>query len=242
MKHNRRNYYRILHIQQDAPVEIIKASYRTCMQKLRAHPDLGGDHWNAALLNEALTVLSNPEKRRKYDKELSENQTFRRNAADSYTETKTSTADEAEKKTTTSPTSTPAACSFCASPTNPKIPECLRCRSPLNSPVTSTITKTGNRAFERLNHQCPVEIYVVWPQAIPYLGRMHNLTPAGVMITLDYQLVTNQVIKLCSDLLDAVARVVSCKFDMKLKNYVLGLEFITLHMNRPKGTFISESA
>ena len=40
---NRRNYYRILHVQPDAPTEIIKSSYRTLMQKLRMHPDLGGD-------------------------------------------------------------------------------------------------------------------------------------------------------------------------------------------------------
>ena len=65
---NRRNYYRILHIQPDAPVAIIKASYRTQMQKLRMHPDLGGDEWNASLLNEAYQVLSDPGRRRTYDK------------------------------------------------------------------------------------------------------------------------------------------------------------------------------
>jgi len=61
---NRRNYYRILHIQPDAPVEIIKASYRTLMQKLAQHPDLGGDHWNSALINEAKAVLTDPAERR----------------------------------------------------------------------------------------------------------------------------------------------------------------------------------
>jgi hypothetical protein len=40
-KQNRRNYYRILHVQPDAPMEVIRASYRTLMQKLRFHPDLG---------------------------------------------------------------------------------------------------------------------------------------------------------------------------------------------------------
>ncbi len=64
---NRRNYYRILHIQPDAPPDIIKASYRTQMQKLKMHPDLGGDEWNASVLNEAYQVLSNPKKRAAYD-------------------------------------------------------------------------------------------------------------------------------------------------------------------------------
>ena len=38
---NRRNYYRILQVQPDAPVEVIKASYRALMRELRLHPDLG---------------------------------------------------------------------------------------------------------------------------------------------------------------------------------------------------------
>src|SRR6187402_1375762 len=65
---NRRNYYRVLHVQPDAPVEIIRTSYRTLMQRLRMHPDLGGDHWNAALINEAYEVLCDPAKRAAYDR------------------------------------------------------------------------------------------------------------------------------------------------------------------------------
>ena len=67
---NRRNYYRILHVQFDAPPAVIKASYRTIMQKLRAHPDLGGDEWNASLINEARNVLLDPALRADYDLQL----------------------------------------------------------------------------------------------------------------------------------------------------------------------------
>lgn len=67
---NQRNYYRILQVQPDASLEIIKTSYRTLMQKLKLHPDLGGDHWNASLINEAYNTLRNPDKRAEYDKEL----------------------------------------------------------------------------------------------------------------------------------------------------------------------------
>lgn len=69
-KENRRNYYRILHVQPDAPTEIIKASYRTLMQKLRAHPDLGGDEWNASVINEAYRVLTDKGQRNAYDQHL----------------------------------------------------------------------------------------------------------------------------------------------------------------------------
>ncbi|MEE9335632.1 MAG: DnaJ domain-containing protein [Granulosicoccaceae bacterium] len=65
--HNKRNYYRILHVQFDAPPAVIKASYRTIMQKLRAHPDLGGEEWNAGLINEARNVLLDPILRADYD-------------------------------------------------------------------------------------------------------------------------------------------------------------------------------
>jgi curved DNA-binding protein CbpA len=66
----RRNYYRTLNVQPDASIEIIKNNYRTLLQKLRLHPDLGGENWNARIINEAYNTLRNPEKRAVYDKEL----------------------------------------------------------------------------------------------------------------------------------------------------------------------------
>ncbi len=70
MKRNRRNYYRILQVQPDAPPEVIKSSYRTLMRQLKQHPDFGGDTWDSAVINEAKEVLTNPDKRSKYDQEL----------------------------------------------------------------------------------------------------------------------------------------------------------------------------
>ncbi len=67
---NRRNYYRILKVQPDASSEIIKSNYRAIMQKLKMHPDLGGDEWNASIINMAYDVLKNPTKRKKYDESL----------------------------------------------------------------------------------------------------------------------------------------------------------------------------
>ncbi len=70
MNKNRRNYYRILQAQPDASQEAIKNNYRTLLQKLRLHPDLGGEDWNASLINKAYSILRHPVKRAAYDREL----------------------------------------------------------------------------------------------------------------------------------------------------------------------------
>jgi DnaJ-class molecular chaperone len=67
-----KNYYQILGICQDVPQEIIVAVYKTWMQALCVHPDLGGDEELAKEVNEAYRVLKDPRKRAAYDKKISE--------------------------------------------------------------------------------------------------------------------------------------------------------------------------
>lgn len=67
---NRRNFYRILQVQPDAPTAVIRNNYRILLQKLRMHPDLGGDQVNASLVNQAWQTLRDPTRRRTYDKQL----------------------------------------------------------------------------------------------------------------------------------------------------------------------------
>ncbi len=61
------DYYNILGVQQDAPIEIIKAVYHAWMHGLSMHPDKGGDVHTAALINEAYAVLKDKNKRYAYD-------------------------------------------------------------------------------------------------------------------------------------------------------------------------------
>lgn len=61
------DYYELLRVSRTAPAEVIHAAYRTLMATLRKHPDLGGDTEEAYLINEAYEILSDPEKRTRYD-------------------------------------------------------------------------------------------------------------------------------------------------------------------------------
>jgi len=61
------DYYEILQVHPRASQEMIKKAYRTLMGEMRGHPDLGGDEERAKLINEAHTVLVDPDLRRAYD-------------------------------------------------------------------------------------------------------------------------------------------------------------------------------
>ena len=65
------NYYEILEITNNASDEVIKASYKALVKKY--HPDNGNNlsiSKDISLINEAYEVLSNPIKRREYDKKI----------------------------------------------------------------------------------------------------------------------------------------------------------------------------
>lgn len=66
----RRNYYRILQVQPDASMAVIRENYRILMQKLKMCPGLGDPNWNEDLLDAAYDTLRDPLKRAAYDHEL----------------------------------------------------------------------------------------------------------------------------------------------------------------------------
>lgn len=61
------DYYEVLQVHPRASQEMIKKAYRTLMGEMRGHPDLGGDEERAKLINEAYTIVSDPDLRRAYD-------------------------------------------------------------------------------------------------------------------------------------------------------------------------------
>lgn len=65
-----RDYYQILQISPQADPAIVKAAYYAHLKTLKKHPDLGGDHHEATLLNEAYEILGDPQRRREYDQQF----------------------------------------------------------------------------------------------------------------------------------------------------------------------------
>ena len=68
--HGERNYYEILEIDRGATPAHVQAAYRRLMQRPGQHPDRGGDHAIAALINRAYSVLRDPVLREAYDDRL----------------------------------------------------------------------------------------------------------------------------------------------------------------------------
>ena len=66
-----KNYYTILQVDHGASRAVIRGAYRALLKDAQNHPDLGGSSEVAQAINEAYSVLSNPDTRREYDSLLS---------------------------------------------------------------------------------------------------------------------------------------------------------------------------
>ncbi len=214
---NRRNYYRVLQVQPDAPVEVIKSSYRTLMQKLRMHPDLGGDHANATLINEAYTVLSNPSKRQHYDKQI---------------------LDELIQRYEHQPepdvTRTQRRCLFCRTiyyDTQSRF--CGVCHSPLDREATPL--QSTKRTLGRQQRREIVYYYTQWPQH-PFIAKLQDITPCGMGMIAEHALRPGQVIKIQNTHFNAIAEVKHCQAQQQY--HVLGLAFLSVIFNQEQGGFV----
>jgi len=242
---NQRNYYRLLHVQYDAPIEVIRASYRTIMQKLRQHPDLGGDEENACLLNEAYAILSNPEKRARYDRKQFKS---RAPGAGQYFRPRT----KSNKHTTAANYGfmKPAYCPFCrASIPDHKLhggvlSDCRVCDSPLTPVKKNRQASSGKRALKRTPVRGQVHFLTSWPQFKEKVGEIQNLSPMGLKFVYSGKIPLNTLLKIDSHGLKTVGRVVGCfrSTDKQSSSYYICVEFITLSYRTAQGVFVSEKA
>ena len=241
---NRRNYYRLLHVQPDAPFEIIRASYRTLMRILK-HPDLGGDDWNAGLVNEAYGVLSIAEKRAQYDRER---QGFERHPGQPDRVPSTLAFPvhaEGLQLAESLRLAERLVCAFCQT-TNYRGRQhvdavCGGCGAPLRL-VGLTAGQVTERGTQRIEHPGDIRYWVEAAGLDSTSGRTVDLSPTGLRFLSQQHLIPASVIKIESPTLAAVARVTRSTADDPFGSFATGVRFLTLRLGRPRGTFVSTLA
>lgn len=224
---NRRNYYRILQVQPDAPTEIIRASYRTLMRELKKHPDLGGPTWDASVVNEAYETLSDPACRAAYDEEL-----FLRYTKQTGAYTKLPV--------------TPVICPICKRPLSRKANPgelCPACQTPLQSEEPSAVPQAKPRSIERIMKTDNISYYSAWPGKAEE-GRMIDFSPKGMRFICSERITPETVLKISCALFQASGTVTNSSEEVSdgKKCYAVGVCFIAVRFADARGTFLSTSA
>lgn len=221
---NRRNYYRILQVQPDAPAEVIRASYRALMRELKNHPDLGGSTSEATLLNEAYETLSDPARRAAYDEKMFLQFT----------------------RAVRSQTREPNACPICKRPLS-KEPEpgdvCPGCKTPLRVQKPVEPRPAGKRSLERIKSSEEIVFYPVWP-GDGRKGKMIDFSPKGVRFICTEDLSLQTVLKISSRLFEASGYVTNVSKETMSGGkpyYAVGVCFMAVRFEEERGTFFSTS-
>lgn len=240
---NRRNYYRILHVGPDAPPAIIHASYRALMQRLRMHPDLGGDHTQAALINEAYATLSDPDKRAAYDLTLKRVSEQRRGGSPASASPAASVANPPRPASPITP-----ACSFCGAPFHPaqaaaRDAMCVRCDSPLTPAPQRELSDLSRRHLERMPRSMPVTFWLASSRDIARTGTTEDLSPNGMRVRSSISVPIGERVKIDCSFCSAVAIVKSARRDeVRGRGWQCGVEFMTLRIKHERGGFVSTTA
>lgn len=223
---NKRHYYRVLHIQSDAPAAIISTSYQMLLKKQGAPVEL---------IEEAYSVLSDPRKRLQYDRLLKQGK---------HIHIKRSAAKKKYYAGESSPYRPLIThyCYFCKTPQNIGAIEyvddfCIECSSPLYSTVKQS--SSPHRFFSRVELNTAIAYHTFWPSH-QMEGILTNLSPTGLCFRAKHRFNENQVIKMGSDKFNAVGEVRHQKTSKSFN--MIGIEFIVIKFNTENGAFISASA
>ncbi len=234
---NGQNYYRLLHVQRDAPGEVIQSNYRTLMQQFNAHPDRGGDTSQAARINHAYAVLSNARKRAEYDRELRQQDTL---------------AARSNERAAVSPASAvaPAAgvCPFCKNGHRhekdiPSDAFCAICKSPLCIAKQQRLERSDQRRIARVAKQTILYYYTTWPQLRPYSGVTDNMSTHGLMFKTPQQVTVDTILKIDGTQMQSVACVVNCRQagNVLRPDWHISVRFLTLHFWSTRGVFVCDT-
>lgn len=235
-----RNYYDVLHVSRNAPVEIIRGSYRTLMQRLKHHPDLGGDTATAALINEAHAVLTDPERRAEYDAELA----ILERVAEGFVDTPNTDRPAAAQERTLDAAHQ---CIFCATPHRhganiDRDATCENCGSPLCAAENLRIESSDHRAISRIRKRQKIIFYTHCRQNPGFSGRTEDISLNGLRLITRQALTEGQHVRIVSRVLDAVGRVSHCGVRRRgwSTENIAGISFLTMRILQSSGGLLSQ--
>ena len=208
------------------------------MQRLKMHPDLGGDHWQASLINEAFATLSNPQKRAAYDRDM-------RSRPDVTEQPAPQAA--AVHETTGGNMAAKGHCAFCGTPHRAEVgseDSCQLCLSPLFMPVDAHNGSSLTRLIKRMPRSFPLTLFQGWPNSVVIAGQTTDLSPAGLCFLGQEDLPPGKIVKIDSALCAAVAQIRHCTAHARPDQgkWEIGVKFITLRFNVSQGNFVSTVA
>jgi hypothetical protein len=223
-------------VQPDAPPEVIKAAYRALIAT--RHPDVGGDAYEAALLNDAYAVLSDPEKRALYDARRAARAASRERPA-----SPTSTP-RATPRTTTHESPPVHACPMChlgLPATIGRHARCARCRAPLaRVRVAGPSGKPmDRRGIPRVSKSDWAIMYMDW-QADAIDVRMRDLSLDGISVYSGLELPPHGIVRIVGQSFDVVAVVVGCRRLDAV--FTVHAQLVTALFAGPTGGFVSATA
>ncbi len=231
---NRRNYYRVLQIQPDAPEEIIMASHHV----LRQYP-----RQDINLLDEAYTVLVNPATRMRYDvflagSWLSAEKELVPVANAQFT-------DGAVNQTALSVVDDMATsyCIFCGTAyTQQSTPyldnKCVVCSSPLQTAIDEQYAQK-NRSNIRISAHSELAFYLFWPDT-PHKGMLQDLSPRGARFLSEVAPEMYDIIKIDAPSFRAVAEAIHLQTEQH--HVSVGVRFLTIEFEQRRGNFLVVSA
>ncbi len=252
---NRPNHYQVLHVQPDAPDALIRASYRTLMQNLRMHPDLGGSHEQAVLINEAFATLSHADRRAAYDRTLAAKaaaaSSARRAATSTAQSTSASHSPTADEVTAPGPpraTRHPRPCGFCGAPSAAVLVEspdsvCHACDSALFPARKHQVGESSRRAIDRLPRHMPLT-FRRSPTRPAATGTTEDVSLHGACFTSTTEVHVGDLLSLECEFCSAVAHVKNVRMSGRPGSRVLqvGVEFLTLRIKHTRGGLVSTVA
>ena len=242
MNDNRRNLYRVLHVQPDAPTEVIRSSWRTLLSRLRQHPDLGGTHAQAVLVNQAWEVLGDADRRADYDASLHE-------------EGRDAPAQRAGPQVPAGPATAlslvagqhlpVSACPLCAQAVSPPVRQdsrCSHCHSPLArlpEPSHAGQELFGRRGAVRRHQDHVAQVHLGWPApALPV--RWRDLSLSGLSFYAARAVPVGQRLRLIDSALEGVVEVVNCRAQGRV--HTVHARWLTGLLLQTTGVFVSAQA